>query len=217
MAKKVTQYFWEADAKIRILESPGLAFSVQTKRKKDQKSGGTFFEFVLDEWMNGDNIYLDVGKRLRGWFKQQAKTVRPSLADSLQYGLRCLSKPNPGFIKVGSVGELEGMSSEPDEDLARNYRLPESMNGNLPYPVKDTFVTGTGKDMRSVFSFMYILPKPVELEVRLISFARNFTPEMAKWMLEKLGRVQGIGDKFSQGYGIFELVEFNSNSEEIPI
>lgn len=213
--KKTIQYFWEADVKIKIEKQPGLGFSVQTKRKKEKIKGSSYWEFDISEWINGEKIVFDTGKRLRGWFKSNAKTIRPSLADSLQYGLRCLSKPHPGFVEIADISELEGMNTEPDAELQREYRLPP--NSNLPYPKKDSFVTGTGKDMRSVFSFYYVLPKEVELDVKIISFARNFTPEMAKWMLEKLGSVQGIGDRYSNGFGLFSLVDFKAEKEEIPL
>lgn len=217
MVRKATpQYFWEAEAKIKILATPGLAFAVQTKERKEAIKGTKFYEFDFSEWINGnEKVVFDAGKRLRGWFKTTAKTVRPSLGDTLQYGLRVLTKPTIGKIEIADTKELAGMQNEPDVELAKGYRLPEK--SALPYPKKEAFVTGSGKDMRSVFSFSYNLPKEIELEVKIISFARNFTPEMAKWMLDKFGRVQGIGDRYSNGFGLFELVSFESTTEEIPL
>lgn len=214
--KAIPQYFWEAEAKIKILATPGLAFSVQSKERKEPIKGAKFHEFDSSEWLNGNSkVIFDAGKRLRGWFKTTAKTVRPTLGDTLQYGLRCLSAPTIGAIEIADTSELEGMKGVPDEDLARGYRLPQDTG--LPYPKKEAFVTGSGKDMRSVFSFHYILPVEKELDVKIISFARNFTPAMAEWMLSKFGLVQGLGDRYSQGHGLFELVKFESKSEEIPL
>lgn len=217
MVRKATpQYFWEAEAKIKVLATPGLAFAVQTKERKEAIKGSKYYEFDTSEFLNGNGkLIFDVGKRLRGWFKATAKTVRPSLGDTLQYGLRCLSVPTVGPIEIVDMKELKGMKGEPDEDLAKSYRLPQG--SDLPYPKKEAFVTGSGKDMRSVFSFHYILPVEKELSAKIISFARNFTPEMAKWMLSKFGLVQGLGDRYSQGYGLFELVKFEAKSEEIPL
>ncbi len=217
MVRKATpQYFWEAEAKIKILATPGLSFAVRTKERKEAIKGTKFYQFDFEEWLNGnEKVVFDAGKRLRGWFKTTAKTVRPSLGDTLQYGLRVLTKPTIGKIEIADAKELAGMQNEPDVELAKGYRLPEK--STLPYPKKEAFVTGSGKDMRSVFSFSYNLPKEIELEIKIISFARNFTPEMAKWMLEKFGHVQGIGDRYSNGFGLFELVSFESTTEEIPL
>lgn len=217
MVRKATpQFFWEAEAKIKILTTPGLAFALQTKERKEAIKGTKFYEFDTAEWMNdGGEVVFDVGKRLRGWFKTTAKTVRPSLGDTLQYGLRCLTMPTIGTIAIAKTKELEGMKGEPDVDLAKGYRLPEK--SGLPYPKKEAFVVGSGKEMRSVFSFHYVLPVEKELQVKIISFARNFTPEMAKWMLTKFGKVQGLGDRYAQGFGLFDLVEFEFETEEIPL
>ena len=217
MVRKATpQFFWEAEAKIKTLATPGIAFAVQTKERKEAIKGSKFYEFDFREWLNDDNkVELDVGKRLCGWFKTTAKTVRPSLGDTLQYGLRCLSMPTIGAMDIANGSELVGMKGEPDADLAKGYRLPEK--SDLPYPKKEAFVVGSGKEIRSVFSFHYVLPVEKELQVKIISFARNFTPEMAKWMLTKFGKVQGLGDRYAQGFGLFELVEFEFETEEIPL
>lgn len=216
MRKATPQFFWEAEAEIKILATPGLAFAVQSKERKEAIKGTKFYEFDFGEWLNGDSkVVFDIGKRLRGWFKTTAKTVRPSLGDTLQYGLRCLSMPTIGAIEIADKKELEGMKGEPDVDLAKGYRLPQDMD--LSYPKKEVFVTGSGKEMRSVFSFHYVLPVEKELQVKIISFARNFTPEAAQWMLGKFGKVQGVGDRYAQGYGLFELVSFEAKSEEIPL
>lgn len=217
MVRKATpQFFWEAEATIKTLATPGIAFAVQTKERKEAIKGSKFYEFSFEEWTDGNGkIEFDVGKRLRGWMKTTAKTVRPSLGDVMQYGLRCLSMPTIGAIEIADVKELEGMKGEPDADLVRGYRLPEK--SDLPYPKKEAFVVGSGKDMRSVFSFHYVLPVEKELQVKIISFARNFTPEMARWMLTKFGKVQGLGDRYAQGFGLFELVDFEFETEEIPL
>ena len=214
--KAVPQFFWEAEAKIKTLATPGIAFAVQTKERKEAIKGSKYYQFDTTEFLNENGkVEFDVGKRLRGWFKTTAKTVRPSLGDTLQYGLRCLSMPTIGAMNIANDSELVGMKGEPDDDLAKGYRLPE--NSNLPYPKKEAFVVGSGRDMRSVFSFHYVLPVEKELQVKIISFARNFTPEMAKWMLTKFGKVQGLGDRYAQGFGLFELVEFEFETEEIPL
>jgi|GEM_PF-3348476 len=217
MVRKATpQFFWEAEAKIKTLATPGIAFAVQTKERKEAIKGTKFYEFDFGEWLNGDNeVIFDVGKRLRGWMKTTAKTVRPSLGDVMQYGLRCLSVPTIGSMEIAGTNELKGMKGEPDADLAKGYRLPEG--SDLPYPKKEAFVVGSGRDMRSVFSFHYVLPVEKELQVKIVSFARNFTPEMARWMLGKFGKVQGIGDRYAQGFGLFDLVDFEFETEEIPL
>jgi hypothetical protein len=215
--RKEVQYFWEAEAKLKILDTPGLAFAVQTVEKRSEIKREKFYEFNFSGWLNSDEkIIFDTGKRLRGWFKQQAKTIRPSLGEVLQYGVRCLSTPRPGAIEIGTIDELVGDKNEDiSDDFKRAYRMPDS--SKLPYPMHDAFTVGTGKDLRPVFSFYYAMPKGKELGVRITSFARNFTPEMAKWMLEKLGKVQGLGDKYTQGYGLFSLSEFKATTEEMPL
>ena len=216
--KAITQYFWEANAKIQVLEAPGLALSVQSIEKRGGIKKERYYEFNFSGWLNKDGkIVFDSGKRLRGWFKQQSRTIRPTLGEALQYGLRCLSTPHPGSIEIAEPTGLKGTNKEDVSDTLQNaYRMPENSD-SFPYPIKEAFTTGHGKDMRSVFSFFYVLPMNIELEVKLISFARNFTPEMAEWMLKKLGCVSGIGDKYSNGHGLFELVSFDATSEKIPL
>lgn len=64
-------------------------------------------------WLNGSDVLFDAGKRLKGWIKEQAKTMKPSLADKLRYSLSGNSvdgdKTVFGHIVVGTLEDLVGL------------------------------------------------------------------------------------------------------------
>ncbi len=214
MVKKAVQYFWSADIEIKTLKAPGLAFSVQTDSAK--RKGRKVSIFRMD-WLRGEDVVFDAGARLRGWLKMQSKTIRPSLGDIINYGVRTISLPTPGFQVIAKAKELTGWN-KPPADLQEDYMLPEYLNGNIPYPIKEAFSVGEGGKKRAIFAFHYVLEKEVTLKATLYSFARGFTPDSAKWMLENLGHVVGVGDRYSRGFGLFELVSFEEKeNEEIPL
>lgn len=214
MVKKEVRYFWSAVIALKTLEAPGLAFAVQTDG--ETRKGRKVSVFRMG-WMKEGKVIFDPGARLRGWLKMQSKTVRPSLGDIVNYGVRILTIPTPGYQTIAELEELTGMDNPPS-DLQEGYVLPDELNGNIAYPIKEAFSVGEGASKRAIFAFHYELHRAITFNVKLFSFARGFTPEGAKWMFENLGCVTGLGDRYSRGFGLFELVDFKVlDTEEIPL
>lgn len=210
MVKAIVRYVWNADVS---LELRNLALAVQYDEEK--RGGRTVRIFKPQEWLDNGSIMLDVGKRLRGWFVQQAKTVKPSLADALRYGLKCDSLPEPGSIEVAKQEDIVSNSDFSEKDKLEYY-LGDELE-KVGYPFKEVFSVTERGARRSVFAFNYIIDKPIKVEAKIYSFARGFMPDSAKEMLENLGVIMGIGDRYAQGYGCFKLLDFKHEIKELNI
>jgi hypothetical protein len=211
MVKTKPTYVWSAEA---TLEMQNLNLAVTYDEMK--RGGRTVRVFKPHDWMGNDgDVLLDPGHRLKGWFKQQAKTIRPSLADCLQYGLKCKTLPKTGLMAVAKLSDIQSNDNFAEKDKTEYYLSPELEK--VGYPFKEVFSFKDKGTTRSVFTFHYVIDKPITVKVQILSFARNFRPEGAEEMLKKLGSIMGIGDGYAQGYGCFELKNFKSNIEELNI
>ena len=204
------KYVWNATCK---LELRNLALSVGYDELK--RGGRTVRVFKAQDWLDDENIMIDVGKRLRGWFVQQARTVKPSLADALQYGLKCDSLPKPGLVQVATTKDITKNDDFPEKDKTEYYLSPELEK--IGFPNKEVFAINEKGSKRSVFTFHYVIDKPIVVEAKIYSFARGFLPEGAKEMLDNLGAIMGIGDRYAQGFGVFKLLSFESQIKELNI
>ena len=214
MVKKTVQHFWSADIEIKTLKEPGLCFAVQTE--EDKVKGRKINRFRMN-WLEGDKVMFDAGARLRGWLKMQSKTIRPSLGDIVNYGVRTLTLPVAGKMEIAKISELVGQD-KPSTSLTDDYKLPDELNETIAYPIKEAFSVGEGKLKRAIYAFHYEYPKEITLKARMYSFARGLAPEQVEWMLENLGRVAGVGDRYSRGYGLFTLENFDIvENTEIPL
>src|SRR4030042_6511400 len=97
MAKQINRYVWNAVATIELRD---LCLSVGYDEVPH--GGRKVRELKPQDWyqiINGQPaVVIDIGMRLKGWFKQQALTAKPSLFMSLQHGLKCDSMPTFGAI-----------------------------------------------------------------------------------------------------------------------
>lgn len=211
MVKVKPTYVWNADVKLKM-QNMNLAVTYDEVKK----GGRTVRIFKPHEWMgeNG-NIMFDPGHRLKGWFKQQAKTIKPSLADALQYGLKCETLPKPGLTQVATVKDIKANTAFPEKDKTEYY-LSDKLE-KIGYPFKEVFSIKERGSNRSVFTFHYLIEKPIEVQVKIRSFARNFMPESAEEMLSKLGMIMGIGDGYAQNAGCFTLENFKHEIAELNI
>lgn len=210
MVKAIVRYVWDADVS---LELRNMALAVQYDEVK--RGGRTVRIFRPQDWYNDGNIMIDVGKRLRGWFIQQSRTVKPSLADALRYGLKCDSVPAPGSVEVAKTKDITPNSAFLEKDKTEYY-LGEELE-KVGYPFKEVFSVTEGGKMRSVFAFHYIIDKPIPVKAKIHSFARGFLPGSAEEMLKKIGVIIGLGDRYAQGYGCFKLIDFKSDVQELNI
>lgn len=203
MAKRISKptYIWEAETE---LELQNLAVACQYDEVK--RGNRTVRVLRIPAMKEDGNIYFDVGKRLRGWMKEQVKTIKPSALDYIQYGLYCQTLPTVGEMKIATKKDLIGDKQFPESQKI-NYELPDG----LEYPFMDIIITDGGK---SVYSQYYIMEKPMKLKAKISCFGRNITPESIEGLLQKLGRIKGLGDKHSTGiYGLFTLKHFKAKTE----
>jgi len=88
----------------------------------------------------------------------------------------------------------------------------------LAFPNKQHItVSDTKGGTRSTTTYWLVLPRPVSIKVRIMSFARSITPEMVEEALRELGKATGIGDKHSQGYGTFEVKSFKAEQKRLKL
>lgn len=153
---------------------------------------------------------FDVGKKFRGWIKEQARTVKPSAYEAIQYGFKSFSLPTAGEVAIASAEEIVGTDTFPEKFKA-DYEVLKGM----PYPYMETIMIKDNKSTRSTFSFYYLLPKAVKVKVRMFCFARNISPEVVQDLMEKLGPYTGLGDRHSQGHGTFKLLKFENKTGQL--
>jgi len=214
MAKTINRYVWNAVATIELRD---LCLSVGYDEVPH--GGRKVRELKPQDWhqiINGQPaVVIDVGTRLKGWFKQQALTAKPSLFMALQYGLKCDSMPTFGAIPVAKMTDIIANDDFPEKDKTE-YILSKELKG-IGYPFKDVIMAKDGTKTRSLFIFYYLIKKPIKVQVKLQSFARGFLPDGAKEMLEKLGSIMGLGDGYARGHGCFKLIDFKSEIQELNI
>jgi hypothetical protein len=204
MPKVTGRKMWAAEVELEIER---LAVSVQYM----EKGVGSKAKRVLvpTDWLSEDkNIMLDIGKRLKGWLKEQVMTMKPTWRDRIQYGIVCKSLPTAGYVPIASLKDVEKSRNWSSFRNKDEYDL----NG-LPEPNVETVMT---KDGRSVFSFHYVLNKPITVRAMIYCFASGITAESVEEWLRTLGKVKGIGDlhNSSAGYGTFEVKSFKIKEEK---
>lgn len=211
MVKQIARYVWNGEVTLE-LQNLNLAVSYDEVKR----GGRTVRVFKPTDWLDEKgNIIFDSGKRLKGWFIQQARTVKPSLADILRHGIKCNSIPTQGQVPVAKISDISPNKNFLEKDKLEYYLSPETEK--IGYPFKEVFSVPDGSKKRSVFSFHYVINKPIIVKVKIHSFARGFLPETAKEMLNKLGPIMGLGDGYAQGYGCFEMKDFTFNIQELNI
>jgi hypothetical protein len=204
MPKITARKMWAAEVELEISR---LALSVQYI----EKGSGSRAKRVLvpTDWLNEKGeIVFDIGKRLKGWLKEQVMTMKPTWRDKVQYGIVCKSQPNPGYVPIATLKDIE-----PSRNWGSFQHKDEYDLNGLPEPNVETILT---RDGRSVFSFHYVLNKPITCKATIYCFAGGITPESVEEWLKTLGKFKGLGDlhNTSAGYGTFEVKSFKLLEEK---
>ena len=187
MAKLKPIFFWKANVEIEV---KNMGIKAYTYRGKEGKRDIDIIDKVHQSWIKEDNIFIDSGKRLKGWLKECEKSTRDL---QLQYGISI-----NGETKI-TLDKLKGIQYNPDEN-----RLV--INDELPFPFQEAFSSDKGQ---YVISYYYEIQEPIIHKVTINSMARKFPSDTAKEMLQLMGNVVGIGDGHSaRGTGKFELINF---------
>ena len=121
--------------------------------------------------------------------------------DVVAFGVTCRTIPKPGHTPVGT---LAGVT--PSRTWGTFVHRGDYVLNGLPEPEVEAMITAEG---RSVYAMYYVLSTPVEVKVRVDSFARGITFDMLKDWMENIGQLKGLGDKHnaSSGYGQFTVKE----------
>lgn len=196
-------YFWEATTKLEI---SNIALSVGYR---EEKEGNRTIRVFTPEWLEDGKILWNPSQRLKGWLKSQGGTIRASARELIAQGVKVHNVPFTPFVIIGESKDLVGWDSFAEKEL---YRPPDS----LLYPKRDIIKIREGGKVSSRFSFWYLLPKPVELDLKISCFARNISPESIEDLMKKLGQIVGLGDRHSSGEnGLFTVKAFKAESERL--
>ena len=204
MPKAEPRKTWVALATLEI-ERPALSVQYVEEGKGSNKRRILAHTGWLDA--DGETILMDVGKRLKGWLKAQAMTLGgETKRDTLGYGVVCKSLPQAGYVPIAKLSDILPSRSWESFSHKGEYIL-----NHFPAPEVEAILTTEG---RSVFSFHYVIGKPVTAQAKIYCFARGFTPDNMKNWLVELGPIKGIGDKYSssEGFGTFTLKEWKVES-----
>ncbi len=200
-------YLWSADVEIEVFTK--MAFSPQTK---DEGRGATKKRVFIADWLRDGQVYFSPSKRLKGWLKTQLALVRSSYAGQANAIKIFPADGEDEYIPIAKVEELVG-GTTPLRD--QNYDLPKGLKdpkwSSLVVPKE------SGIGSRSTTTYWYELPGPRRMKVKMVSFARSIEPEKVKEAMDKLGAVVGVGDKFSQGFGRFKLIHFESKKDKLAL
>lgn len=197
MVKSKPVFFWKANVEI---ETKDISIKAYTYRGKEAKRDIDIVDKAHQSWINRDNIVIESGRRLKGWFKECEKSTRDL---QLQYGISI-----NGETKI-PLYNLRGLPYNPDED-----RLV--VKDDLPFPFQEAFCSDKGQ---YVVSYYYEIQEPIIHKVTINSMARKFPSETAKEMLQLMGSVVGIGDGHSaRETGKFKLLSFEvTDSKELSL
>jgi len=206
LPKAKVNEFWEGEAELEI---QNIAFMIPYD---ERTVGARKIRKFRPEFIKNGQVTFDAGKKFRGWIKEQARTIKPSAYEAIQYGFKSFSLPEAGEISIAKPEELIGTDDFP-EKFKDEYEVPDGM----PYPFLETIMVKEAKATRCTFAFYYLLPKAVRVKIKIFCFARNITPEVVQDMMEKLGPYTGLGDRHSQGQGTFKLINFKSNSGQLKL
>ena len=181
-------HYWKALVEI---EASNIAFSTAIIVHRKGMRIDSIEVASHQSWLNDNNILFDNGKRMKGWVKEQVKTMKPSLSDKLRYSLSGNSI-NGGNLVFGRVPVADVECKKPDKFKT--------------FPFKNTFV---GENKQYVNNYYYLLPKEIHLKAELFCWTKDFSHKDCKAILETFGSGMGVGDMHSQGFGKFKLLNFN--------
>ena len=197
MPKVTARRKWKAEVELEVFR-PALSVQYIEKGAGSQKKR----YLVSTDWLDTDgNIVWDVGKKVKGWLKEQVGTMKVSWKDRIQYGLVCKSLPEPGYVKIATLKDIAPARNWHTFSKAEGYDLNE-----LPEPNVEVIQTDRG----SVFGLHYVLSNPITVKCIIYCFAYGVTPQVVEGWLRDLGEIKGLGDMHnsSAGYGCFNVKNF---------
>lgn len=197
MPKVTARKKWKAEVELKVFRP---ALSVQYVEKGTGSSVKRCL--VPTDWLDDDgNIVWDVGKKVKGWLKEQVATMKSSWKDRIQFGLICKSLPEPGYVKIATLKDIAPARNWKTFSKADLYDL-----NKLPEPNVEMIQTDRG----SIFAFHYVLLNPITVRFLIYCFAYGTTPQVVEGWLRELGEVKGLGDMHnsSAGYGCFTVNSF---------
>lgn len=198
MPKVTARRKWKAEVELEI---DRLALSCQYVEKG--RGSQTKRCLAATDWLDEDGkIVWDVGKRVKGWLKEQITTMKSSWKDRAQYGVVVKSLPTPGYVPIATLMDIAPSRNWSSFQRAGDYDL-----NNLPKPNVELIITDKGT---SVFALHYVLSKPVTVRCTIYGFAYGITPEVVEGWLRDLGEIKGLGDMHSSSasYGCFTVKRF---------
>ena len=204
--------FWQARIKVKISR---LAFATQSP----ERGGGSEKKRYLmsTNWLADDNktILFDFGKRLKGWFGEVVKTIKPSMSDKFRFGLFCKSVPNEGMnplILVDNNNKTAKMSDFNESQTWKTFERKELYELNhseikYPEPEVNHMVSGTTK--MSLFQLFYVLKPDVMVSGEIFSYVQIAPDAIEQW-LHTIGHYKGLGDLHNapEGFGTFQVENF---------
>lgn len=202
MAKTKPVFFWEAEAKVEV---KNIAFSLSMK---DEREGALPIRRLWSEWVKDSKVLWNPSQRAKGWLKAVTQDIRPSMAIQVQGAIKILPSDGAEPTVIANVTDLVGADHEPATD--HTYRIQEG----LPNPFFRFIMNQKGM---SIPIYWLVLPGPVEVSLKIYSFARSISPEVVEELMKKLGKVTGWGDMTSRGFGTFELKSFDSQQVRLAI
>jgi len=190
-------YFWKAEVEI---ETQNIGIKVNTFKGKEGKRDIDIINKIHQPWIKSNSIILEIGKRLKGWFKECEKSTRDM---QLQYGMSISGET------VIPIDKIRGIEFNPEPERLIIY-------DDLPFPFEERFVGDGG---RYIVSYYYEVQEPIIHKLIIFSMARKFPHETAKEMLELMGNIVGLGDGHAaRGTGKFKLLKFDiMESKELKI
>lgn len=194
-------YFWEAEVEIEVNR---LAFTLGFV---DVGRGATRKRIFTADWLKDGKVYFNPSRRLAGWFKKNLGLIRTTYRE--QTSALKVFPVGETWIPIADASELTGS----DTPLPEGAELPRG----LPTPFKHFFPVEEKGGRRSTAAYWVELHKPIAFKVKIVSFARGITPQVIKEALSKLGSACGIGDRYSQGYGLFKLISFEAKEEKLNL
>lgn len=189
---------WKAEVELEV-ERPALSVQYIEKGRGSQKKRFLTPTDWLDE--NG-NIVWDVGKKLKGWLKEQISTMKTSWKDRIQYGVVCKSLPTPGYVPIANLKDIAPSRNWDSFQHKERYDL-----NDLPEPNVELVITDRGT---SIFALHYVIKTPITVKALIYGFAYGVTPENVEQWMRELGEIKGLGDMHnsSAGYGCFNVKKF---------
>ena len=212
MPKVESRDFWQVKLGIKIKR---LAFATQSP---ERGSGSEKRRYLAPtNWLADDNetILFDFGKRLKGWFGEVIKTIKPSMSDKFRFGLFCKSIPNEGMNPLFLSDDKNNTAKMSDFNESQTWKtfggkdLYELNHSKIKYPEPEINHMTSGTTGMSMFQLFYVLKPDVIVNGEIFSYVQIAPDAIEQWMKE-IGSYKGLGDLHNvpEGFGTFQVEKF---------